>query len=65
METVDTNHGMTWTEVSCSIDGVHLGHKFDDGPKDKGGYRYCINSNSLNFVPKELLTKEERDLYGL
>ena len=49
-EISDITHGMIRTEVRSAIADSHLGHVFPDGPKDRGGLRYCINSASLRFV---------------
>ena len=47
----DATHGMIRTEVRSKHGDSHLGHVFDDGPVDRGGLRYCINSASLRFIP--------------
>lgn len=49
----DTTHGMIRTEVRSTHGDSHLGHVFPDGPADRGGLRYCINSASLRFVHRD------------
>lgn len=58
IEKSDRTHGMTRTEVRSSHGDSHLGHVFPDGPREKGGLRYCINSASLRFIPVERLEEE-------
>jgi peptide methionine sulfoxide reductase msrA/msrB len=57
-ELVDKSHSMIRTEVRSHKADSHLGHVFGDGPKDRGGLRYCINSAALRFIPKAELEKE-------
>ena len=58
IEKKDISHGMIRTEVRSKYGDSHLGHVFPDGPKERGGLRYCINGASLRFVKKEDLEKE-------
>ncbi len=58
LEKTDGTLGMARTEVRSKNGEAHLGHLFDDGPADKGGMRYCLNSASLRFVPAEKLQGE-------
>jgi peptide methionine sulfoxide reductase msrA/msrB len=64
VEKKDETHGMVRVEVRSKSGDSHLGHVFDDGPKDKGGLRYCINSASLRFVPASKLEAEGYGRFG-
>ncbi|QBY00616.1 peptide-methionine (R)-S-oxide reductase MsrB [Rhodophyticola sp. CCM32] len=57
-ELTDTSHGMTRTEVRSTHGDSHLGHVFPDGPADRGGLRYCINSASLRFIHRDEMEAE-------
>jgi peptide-methionine (R)-S-oxide reductase len=60
-ELSDDSLGMRRVEVRSTHGDSHLGHVFDDGPRDRGGLRYCINSASLRFVPR---TQMQAEGYG-
>lgn len=57
-EKTDRAYGMERVEVRAKDSDAHLGHLFDDGPEDKGGMRYCMNSASLRFIPVDKLKEE-------
>ena len=59
----DDTFGMRRTEVRSTHGDSHLGHVFPDGPRDRGGLRYCINSASLRFVPRERMEAEGYGAY--
>lgn len=58
VEKNDASHGMVRIEVRSKTSDSHLGHLFDDGPRDKGGMRYCMNSAAMRFIPVEKLKEE-------
>jgi peptide-methionine (R)-S-oxide reductase len=62
-EVTDREHGMIRTEVRSAHGNSHLGHVFPDGPEDRGGLRYCINSASLRFIHRDDMEAEGYGAY--
>ena len=62
-ELTDGSHGMIRTEVRSTHGDSHLGHVFDDGPEDRGGLRYCINSAALRFIHRDDMDAEGYGAY--
>lgn len=62
-ELTDDTHGMVRTEVRSTHGDSHLGHVFTDGPTEKGGLRYCINSASLKFIHRDSMVAEGYEAY--
>ena len=62
-ELSDDAHGMARTEVRSAHADSHLGHVFNDGPRNRGGLRYCINSASLRFIHRNDMEKEGYGAY--
>jgi peptide-methionine (R)-S-oxide reductase len=63
IENMDVAHGMNRTEVRSAHGDSHLGHVLQDGPREDGGLRYCINSASLRFIPLDELDGEGYGIY--
>ena len=62
-ELQDSTHGMVRTEVRSAHADSHLGHVFPDGPPERGGLRYCVNSASLRFIPRDDMAAAGYDAY--
>jgi len=62
-EEMDMTHGMIRTEVRSRESDSHLGHVFNDGPKEHGGLRYCMNSAAMRFIPKDKMEDEGYSKY--
>ena len=62
-EKSDYSHGMIRVEARSKNSDIHLGHVVTDGPSDKSGMRYCINSASLRFIPREEMKKVGYEKY--